>query len=96
MTCVRNSRGIRIADLVNAVGARGYALANGYGKLKEETFRLGHMGEHTVSGLEAFLTVVDEELAPEPARRNVLLASEGDQRLAVTLPPWMEAQRLSE
>jgi len=63
VTCVRNSRGIRIADLVNAVGARGYALANGYGKLKEETFRIGHMGEHTVSGLEAFLTVVDEELA---------------------------------
>lgn len=63
VTCVRNSRGIRVADLVSGVGARGYALANGYGKLKEETFRLGHMGEHTVAGLEAFLAVLDEELA---------------------------------
>ncbi len=63
VTCVRNSRGIKVADLVTAVGARGYALSNGYGKLQEETFRIGHMGEHSVAGLEAFLTVVDEELA---------------------------------
>jgi predicted phosphoserine aminotransferase len=63
VTCVRNSRGIRVADLVTAVGARGYALANGYGKLKEETFRIGHMGEHSVADLETFLAVVDEELA---------------------------------
>lgn len=67
VTCVRNSRGIRVAHLVDAVGARGFALSNGYGKLKEETFRIGHMGEHSVAGLEAFLDVVDEELARMPS-----------------------------
>jgi len=67
VTCVRNSRGIRVADLVNAVGERGYALSNGYGTLKEETFRIGHMGDHSVAGLERFLAVVDEELARMPS-----------------------------
>jgi predicted phosphoserine aminotransferase len=62
VTCVRNSRGISVADLAAAVAARGYALSNGYGRLKEATFRIGHMGEHTVEGVGAFLAAVDEAL----------------------------------
>jgi aspartate aminotransferase-like enzyme len=62
VTCIRNSRGIKVADLVKAVGERGYGLSNGYGKLKEATFRIGHMGDHTVEDIERFLGILDEEL----------------------------------
>jgi aspartate aminotransferase-like enzyme len=39
---------------------RGYVIGGGYGKLKPTTFRIGHMGEHTVDGLNALLDVLTE------------------------------------
>lgn len=41
---------------------RGYVIASGYGKLKETTFRIGHMGDHTVGELDALLGVLGEVL----------------------------------
>ncbi len=35
--------------------ARGFTIAPGYGKLKDSTFRIGHMGDHTVAETEAVL-----------------------------------------
>lgn len=35
--------------------ARGFTIAPGYGKLKDSTFRIGHMGDHTVEELEVLL-----------------------------------------
>jgi aspartate aminotransferase-like enzyme len=35
-----------------AVGKRGIVVGNGYGKLKGSTFRIGHMGDHTVETVE--------------------------------------------
>ena len=66
-TCIRNTRGLRVADLVAGLAARGYAISNGYGKLKEATFRIGHMGDHTPGGITALLAAADEvirEIAP--------------------------------
>lgn len=37
------------------VAARGITVATGYGKLKEQTFRIGHMGDHTTATLERCL-----------------------------------------
>jgi predicted phosphoserine aminotransferase len=62
VTCVRNTHGIDVAALVKGVARRGYALSNGYGRLKEATFRIGHMGDHTVEGLREFLQVLDQVL----------------------------------
>jgi aspartate aminotransferase-like enzyme len=39
---------------------RGYVIGGGYGKLKPTTFRIGHMGDHTVEGLNAMLDVLTE------------------------------------
>ncbi|HUF76364.1 MAG TPA: alanine--glyoxylate aminotransferase family protein [Longimicrobiales bacterium] len=39
---------------------KGYVIGGGYGKLKPTTFRIGHMGEHTVDGLNAMLDVLSE------------------------------------
>ena len=35
--------------------SRGFTIAPGYGKLKDSTFRIGHMGDHTVEELEVLL-----------------------------------------
>jgi aspartate aminotransferase-like enzyme len=38
-------------------------LANGYGKLADKTFRIGHMGELAMEDLETLLNRIDEFLA---------------------------------
>jgi aspartate aminotransferase-like enzyme len=44
--------GISSREFVGKVKARGIQIATGYGKMLEETFRIGHMGDHTVSTME--------------------------------------------
>ena len=63
VTCVVNTRKIAVADLLARLKQRGYQISNGYGDLKEATFRIGHMGEHTVQEVEALLAALDELLA---------------------------------
>ncbi len=43
--------------------ARGYTLGSGYGQWKQDTFRIGHMGDITVPSLEAMLDVLREVAA---------------------------------
>jgi aspartate aminotransferase-like enzyme len=38
------------------VATRGIVVGSGYGKLKSSTFRIGHMGDHTVDSLEQCLS----------------------------------------
>ncbi|HWO89313.1 MAG TPA: alanine--glyoxylate aminotransferase family protein [Gemmatimonadales bacterium] len=42
--------------------ARGFTIAPGYGKLKDTTIRIGHMGDHTVAHLEECLAQLMEVL----------------------------------
>jgi aspartate aminotransferase-like enzyme len=46
--------------IVKAVAKRGFVIGGGYGKLKNSTFRIGHMGDHTMDGLEAVLEATAE------------------------------------
>ncbi len=41
---------------------RGWTLGTGYGSLKDSTFRIGHMGDHTVDELDALLAELEEVL----------------------------------
>jgi aspartate aminotransferase-like enzyme len=45
-----------------AVGKRGIVVGNGYGKLKGSTFRIGHMGDHTVETVERCLAACSSVL----------------------------------
>ncbi len=45
-------------ELVAKARSAGFVLAKGYGKLREETFRIGHMGDHPVSRLEELLAAL--------------------------------------
>jgi aspartate aminotransferase-like enzyme len=46
------------AEVVAAMKERGYILGGGYGKLNEDTFRIGHMGDCSIEDLEAMLDVL--------------------------------------
>jgi aspartate aminotransferase-like enzyme len=48
--------------IVKALAGRGYTIGGGYGRLKESTIRIGHMGDHTRDGLDELLAVLAEVL----------------------------------
>lgn len=50
-------------QVVRGVAARGWTIGGGLLRLKGTTFRIGHMGDHTLDELEDCLAVVDEVLA---------------------------------
>lgn len=57
------------AMVMQGVADQGYTLGSGYGKLKETTIRVGHMGEHTVSGLSRCLEAIGAVITSgQPAR----------------------------
>ena len=62
VTCVENTRGISVADLNAELGRQHVMLSNGYGKLKENTFRIGHMGDTQEWELRGLLATVDRIL----------------------------------
>ncbi len=45
-----------------ALKAKGYEISNGYGGVKEKTFRIGHMGDLTQARVKGLLSVMDEIL----------------------------------
>ncbi|HJS28390.1 MAG TPA: alanine--glyoxylate aminotransferase family protein [Anaerolineales bacterium] len=57
------NEGIDYADLSRFLLSREMRIANGYGKLKGEVFRIAHMGETTEADIEDLLGVLDEYLA---------------------------------
>ena len=60
LTCIANNRGVDLRKLKGALGERGYAFDDGYGKLKGETFRIAHMGDLHLDDLKEFIAVIDE------------------------------------
>ena len=48
--------------LVAAVAERGFTIGGGLGRLADSTFRIGHMGEHTMEGLGRCLCAVEGAL----------------------------------
>lgn len=55
--------GVTGPQVAAAVNGRGFVVGSGYGKVKELTFRVGHMGDHTLEGLERCLAACREALA---------------------------------
>jgi aspartate aminotransferase-like enzyme len=48
--------------VVAGLGERGWTIGGGYGKLRDSTIRIGHMGDHTVAGVDALLGALEEVL----------------------------------
>ncbi len=62
VTCVKNTRGISVKELNAELGKRGFMISNGYGSLKEKTFRIAHMAEMQKSDLEELLENIEDIL----------------------------------
>lgn len=62
LTTVRNTKGISVSDLNKELAKRGYMISNGYGKLKDVTFRIAHMADTQVEELKTLLSVIEEIL----------------------------------
>jgi aspartate aminotransferase-like enzyme len=45
------------------IAEHGFQVATGYGKLRESTIRIGHMGDHSLEALDALLGTIGEVLA---------------------------------
>ena len=60
VTCVRGAGLKDVRGFVKALRPKGYAIGSGYGRLKETTFRIGHMGDHQLPGVRALLRAMDE------------------------------------
>ena len=63
VTCVELPEGVRGPSVVASMRDRGWTIGGGYGKLKEETIRIGHMGDHTVEELDDLLGELTEVLS---------------------------------
>lgn len=68
VTCVTLPDAIDGVDLCAATRAHGFVVAPGYGKLKRDMFRIGHMGDHTVDQLDGLLDVLAGVLKEMVAR----------------------------
>ena len=63
VTCICLPAGLSGSDITSRLKARGYTISSGYGKLKDSSIRIGHMGDHTVAELDALLAELEEVLA---------------------------------
>lgn len=62
VTCVTLPATIPGPELVARVREAGWVVGTGYGRLKDRTFRIGHMGDHTLEELEGLLQVLTDVL----------------------------------
>ena len=63
LTTIKNTRNINIAEVIKAIQQKhNTVFGNGYGKLKEQTFRVAHMGDITIDDVKELLGWIDEEV----------------------------------
>ncbi|MFC1676456.1 pyridoxal-phosphate-dependent aminotransferase family protein [Planctomycetota bacterium] len=63
LTTIKNTKGINVAETIAAIQEKhNTVFGNGYGKLKEETFRIAHMGNITLDDLKELIGWIEEEI----------------------------------
>jgi aspartate aminotransferase-like enzyme len=61
VACIKNTQGIDVAATIEEVSEEyDMAFSNGYGDIAEETFRIGHMGEHTVESVKELTDAIED------------------------------------
>ncbi len=59
VTCIQNTRGVDIPALIAHARGQGKIIGNGYGALKNKTFRIAHMGELGPEDMRALFRALD-------------------------------------
>ncbi|MBM7615453.1 pyridoxal-phosphate-dependent aminotransferase family protein [Alkaliphilus hydrothermalis] len=62
LTTIKNTKEISVKDLNKELDKRGYEISNGYGDLKDVTFRIAHMADTTLDEVKALLVTIEEIL----------------------------------
>jgi len=62
VTTVANNRNMDVSAFNEFLSSRGMRIANGYGSLKNKTFRIAHMGELQLADIDMLLAAFDEFL----------------------------------
>lgn len=62
LTTIKNTKGISVGDLNKELGNRGFMISNGYGDLKEKTFRIAHMAETQMEDIKEVLGQIEDIL----------------------------------
>ena len=61
VTCIENTQGIDVAETVARVSEEhGMLFSSGYGDISEDSFRIGHMGEHTVESVKELTDAIED------------------------------------
>lgn len=61
VTCIENTSEIDVQATIDAVSAEyDMVFSSGYGDIGEQTFRIGHMGEHTVESVRALTDAIED------------------------------------
>lgn len=62
LTTIRNTKEISVSDLNKELGKRGFTISNGYGDLKDKTFRIAHMADSTMDDINELLGHIEDIL----------------------------------
>lgn len=62
LTTIENTKDINVGDLNKALAQRGFMISNGYGDLKNKTFRISHMADYTLHDVKELLDNIDDIL----------------------------------
>jgi aspartate aminotransferase-like enzyme len=62
LTTIKNTREINVGDLNKELAKRGFMISNGYGDLKNLTFRISHMADYTMDDVKDLLSTIDDIL----------------------------------
>jgi predicted phosphoserine aminotransferase len=62
VSCLKLPEGVTSKAITTPLGQQGWTIGAGYGKLKDSTIRIGHMGEHTVPALTELLGLIEKTL----------------------------------
>jgi aspartate aminotransferase-like enzyme len=66
VSCIR-SGSLDVKAFLAALKQRGHTISNGYGEMKDVTFRIGHMGDHTEQEVESLCAAMSDALSSQPA-----------------------------
>jgi aspartate aminotransferase-like enzyme len=70
VTTISNTQNIDLRDLNKHLASRGMRIAGGYGRLKDKTFRIAHMGETQLSDIESLLAALDDYLSQNATKQS--------------------------
>ena len=70
VTVIKLPEGMKGPELSEAIKLRGITVGSGYGKLSDTTIRIGHMGDHTLEGINRCLHACESAMAELAERKR--------------------------